>query len=61
MLENALGLAQGKVVQTTHCRPLFFKLRESCSGKLRMGDKLPALLQEVGFLDMPVEQPVSIG
>ncbi|MFG0250022.1 MAG: substrate-binding domain-containing protein [Phycisphaeraceae bacterium JB051] len=59
MLENALGLAQGKVVQATYCRPLYFKLRDSCSGKLRMGDKLPQLLEEIGFTDMPDEQPVE--
>lgn len=58
MLDNALGLARGKVVQTTSDQPLYFKLRESCSGKLRMGDKLGDLLKELGLNDLPRHQPV---
>jgi DNA-binding LacI/PurR family transcriptional regulator len=53
MVNTAIGLAQGKVVQCTESRPLFFKLRESCSGKLRLGDKLPDLLEELGLQDIP--------
>lgn len=59
MLDNAMGLARGKVVQTTSDQPLYFKLRESCSGKLRMGDKLSELLDELGFKDLPATKPVT--
>ncbi|HAI13731.1 MAG TPA: hypothetical protein DCM28_18640 [Phycisphaerales bacterium] len=59
MLENALGLANGKVVQTSSDQSLFFKLRESCSGKLRMGDKIDELLKELGLNDLPTHEPVN--
>lgn len=58
MLDNAIGLARGKVVQAAQDQPLYFALRDSCSGKLRLGEKITDLLTELGLTDLPNHVPV---
>jgi DNA-binding transcriptional regulator YhcF (GntR family) len=60
MLDHAQGMAQGKVVQTSDTHRLYFKVRQSCSGTLRMGEKLADLLGELQLLDGPVTSGVTV-
>jgi DNA-binding LacI/PurR family transcriptional regulator len=53
MLKNAIGLAQGKVVQERHCKPMYLKIRQSCGGRRLPDADLQNLLANIGLAEGP--------
>jgi DNA-binding LacI/PurR family transcriptional regulator len=60
MLDHAMGMAVGKLVQTSDTHRLFFKVRESCSGLLRKGNDLSDVLDALALVDQTDASHVAV-
>ncbi len=59
LLRHALALAKNKTDQSTQSPPLYLHVRQTCGAQKRLGNKLDALLSQLGLLETSAETTSS--